>query len=206
MPTQRQQEEREYRRRQILKGALVVFSKTPSENVTMVDIAKESGFGKATLYYYFDSKEAIVTELLIEGWQDLWVCIEPVLEASNSSKQIFIHVLQTIGEQIEKNRSLYEFLFNAPAHMPSHGEQPPEWKQYQVRLYTVLKGLLDDGMASGEFPQVNPQMMMRGIGGLFHGLFFLGTKPQKISKEEIEMLLNGIFNPPTEPTKTHEVK
>jgi len=205
MPTQRQKEEREYRRRQILNGALHVFAKTPSEIVTMVDIAKESGFGKATLYYYFDSKEKIIGALLIEGWQRLWDCIEPVLEAGDSPRQTFIYILQTIGEQIEKNRELYDFLFNAPVQMPSPKQQSPDWKQYQARLYTVLKGLLEDGISQGEFPAVDTQMLMRGIGGLFHGLFFLGRKPQKISKDEIERMVNGIFNPPTQPITQKEV-
>lgn len=204
MTKERLKEERALRRRLILQGALSVFSKTPSEKVTMVDIARESGFGKATLYYYFDSKESIINALLIDGWQDLWTCIEPVLDDGDSPKQTFIQILQTIGNQIEQNRPLFEFLFNAPVYMPSHIEKPPEWKQYQVRLYTILKGLLEDGMLAGEFPRVDPQMLMRGIGGLFHGLFFLGNRPQKITNEQIEMLLNGIFNPPSEATKPKE--
>ncbi len=157
----------------------------------MADIARQSGFGKATLYYYFRSKDEIMNALLIEGWQELWDCIEPVLETDLSPKETFIMVLQTLGAQIEKNRPLYTFLFNAPNFLPS-GD--PEWKTYQDRLYTVLRGILEDAMAQNEFPPIDSGILMRGIGGLFHGLFFLGSKPRKISKEYIETMLNGIFS------------
>lgn len=177
-----------------MDGALSVFAKMSSDQVTMADIARESGFGKATLYYYFKSKEEIINALLIEGWQELWDCIEPVLETGGTAKETFILVLQTIGNQIEKKRSLYTFLFNAPNIIPVSEGKIPEWKMYQDRLYTVLRGILEEGIAKAEFPRLDSGILMRGIGGLFHGLFFLGSRPRTITKDHIETMLNGIFS------------
>ena len=56
-PSERQIEEREARKQRILKGALEVFKSNGLEGATMDQIAQQSGFGKATLYYYFKSKE-----------------------------------------------------------------------------------------------------------------------------------------------------
>ena len=55
--SKRQLEERQMRKERILSGALQVFKKNGIDGATMDEIANESGFGKATLYYYFKSKE-----------------------------------------------------------------------------------------------------------------------------------------------------
>ena len=54
--SKRQIEERKIRQARILAGALEVFKSQGLENATMEEIATKSGFGKATLYYYFRSK------------------------------------------------------------------------------------------------------------------------------------------------------
>ena len=56
-PSERQIEEREARKQRILKGALEVFKLNGLGGASMDQIAQQSGFGKATLYYYFKSKE-----------------------------------------------------------------------------------------------------------------------------------------------------
>ena len=52
-PSERQLEERQMRKERILSGALEVFKSKGLEGATMDEIASRSGFGKATLYYYF---------------------------------------------------------------------------------------------------------------------------------------------------------
>ena len=47
------------RKNQILLGALKVFKREGIEKTTMDQVANESGFGKATLYYYYSSKKYI---------------------------------------------------------------------------------------------------------------------------------------------------
>ena len=46
------------------------------EKTTMDEIALESGFGKATLYYYYTSKDEVFIDIMVKGWKDLWEGIE----------------------------------------------------------------------------------------------------------------------------------
>ena len=57
MLSNRKIEERNQRKQRIIDGALKTFNKVGIEKTTMDEIAVESGFGKATLYYYFSSKD-----------------------------------------------------------------------------------------------------------------------------------------------------
>ena len=71
MVTERQIKERELRKQNILESALSVFKNKGFEGSTMDEIAKDADFGKATLYYYFNSKEEIFVEILNNGWRRL---------------------------------------------------------------------------------------------------------------------------------------
>ncbi|MBW2706488.1 MAG: TetR family transcriptional regulator [Deltaproteobacteria bacterium] len=53
-------ERTELRRAQILKTAIKVFSSKGFSGATISEVAKQAGLGDATLYEYFDNKEAIL--------------------------------------------------------------------------------------------------------------------------------------------------
>jgi hypothetical protein len=106
---------------------------------------------------------------------------EPHLK-DDCPKDIFFHKINRMLEIIFENRNLYDFLFVAPRIHDKSGitspflEIDPEWKVYQKKLYGSLKDLLEEGMERGEFKKTNPDLLFQAIGGLIHGLLFLGDK------------------------------
>jgi len=187
MISSRQEKEREIRKEQILASALQVFKSSGLDGTTMDEIAKQADFGKATLYYYFSSKEEIFIELLDRGWKTIWESIEPVIHEKGNPKDTFINALNIIGGLVRNDQSLFEFLFTAPQKSPTTlSEGKPIWKDYQTKMYGVFQGLIEEGMAKNEFPQMRTDLLMRAIGGLFHGLFFLGHEKKPMSRETME--------------------
>jgi AcrR family transcriptional regulator len=187
MISNRQAKEREQRKEQILSSALSVFKKHGIEKATMDEIAKEADFGKATLYYYFSSKEEIFAEQLVRGWRMIWESIEPIVHQTNQPKNTFIDSLNTIGALVRKDQVLFEFLFTAPKALPdAAGESNQDWKKYQKKMYGVLQSLLEEAIEKKEFPEIRSDMLLRAIGGLFHGLFFLGDNKKIMSRETME--------------------
>ena len=191
--SKRQLEERQLRKDRILKGALTVFKSKGLEGATMDEIALESGFGKATLYYYFKSKEDVFSSILEDGWIKIWESIEPVIGSTNPPRKTFINLLIKIAENAKNRPGLFEFLFNAPKAVKLEN-QP--WKDYQHRLYGVIQGLLEDGIKAGEFPKINPKLMFKALGGLFVGLIFMGNKKKPVTEHEVEKLLNQLITDP----------
>ena len=191
--SKRQLEEREMRKERILNGALEVFKSDGLEGATMDEIASEAGFGKATLYYYFNSKEEVFTAILTNGWQNLWASLEPVISGYNGPRKTFVNVLIKIAENAQNRPGLFEFLFNAPKTIKLD-HQP--WKEYQNRLYSVIQGLLEEGIEKGEFPQIDPQLMFKALGGLFMGLVFMGDREDLVTDKEVENLLNELIADP----------
>jgi len=58
------QDKKEARRNQILEAATHVFTRLGFNKARMDDIVEESGLSKGTLYWYFKSKDDIITAIL----------------------------------------------------------------------------------------------------------------------------------------------
>ena len=197
MISPRQLEERELRRKRILEGALEVFHKKGLEGATMDEIANEAGFGKATLYYYFTSKEEVFCAIMEKGWKPLWEEIEGIIhEQDVSAHDLFLDALSKVVKVILQDQNLYRFLFTAPKAITNMPENLQTWRTYQNRLYGSLKGLLEEGMVRSEFPQTDAELLFRAIGGLFHGILFLGSEDKNVSRDDIEDLLNQFLTSP----------
>ena len=75
--------------------------------------------------------------------------------------------------------------------MPSaFSDDKNSWKNYQNKMYGVFQSLLEEGIEKNEFPKMRSDIMMRAIGGLFHGLFFLGNDKKQMSRETMEEFIS----------------
>ena len=193
--SKRKKEERNLRKERILDAALQIFKEKGIENSTMESIASKAGFGTATLYYYFHSKEEVFAAILLNGWEKLWEELEPVIKDIKSPRKTFVKVLIKTAEVIRKRPGLYEFLFNVPKKIIFENEP---WKKYQSRIYGIINSLLIDGIKAKEFPQINSQLLFKAMGGLFMGLVLMGNKNKPISAQDIEQLLNQIIINPAQ--------
>ena len=189
MISERKKEERLLRQKRIIEAALAVFDKLGIEKTTMEEIAVEAGFGKATLYYYYPSKDEVYTEIMVTGWKSLWEEIEvDILENSPPKKKI-INILNRICTVVKKQSNLYKFLFTAPNYIQKSIDLP--WKTYQERLYSILQSTIEQGCDEGDFIDLNPAIIMKAIGGLFHELL-LGKK-DSLTEKEFELMISNLI-------------
>jgi len=191
MLSDRKKRERVVRKEAILAGALKVFNQLGIDKTTMDEIAKESGFGKATLYYYFSSKEEVFIEIMNYGWKDLWQGIESQIISDLKPRKKFIDIVKEIAKIVTADKVLYGFLFTAPNYIQEPKNQT--WKKYQNRLYSVLQSIIEEGIQKKEFLDINPGLLMKAIGGLFHQLLI--NNDDNLKDEEFELMLKNFLNP-----------
>ena len=191
MINKRKLEERVQRKELILKGALNVFSNLGIEKTTMDEIALESGFGKATLYYYFSSKDDVFIGIMEKGWKQLWEGIESLIVEEAGPRVKFIGIIREMGKIVTDDKTLYGFLFTAPNFIHDSGRQ--SWKTYQERLYAILQSIIEDGIKKKEFVDLNPGLLMKAIGGLFHQLLI--SNNQVLDDGEFEIMLKNFLKP-----------
>jgi AcrR family transcriptional regulator len=66
----RSQEQREARRQAILGAATAMLSEMPVAGITLNELSRRTGLAKSNVLRYFESREAVLLELLDSAWRD----------------------------------------------------------------------------------------------------------------------------------------
>src|ERR1700744_6083465 len=77
----RSAEQREVRRRAILDAAAGMLAEMPVAEVTLNELSRRAGLAKSNVLRYFESREAVLLELLDAAWRDWLVTLEADLAA-----------------------------------------------------------------------------------------------------------------------------
>ena len=189
MVSQRKEIERAARKEAIVQATLRVFKQKGLEGTTMDEIAAEADFGRASLYYYFKSREELFSHIFESGWTRLWDAIDVETAEKLAPRQSFLSIVKQVGDVVLGDQQLYTFLFSAPnVKLDNHS-----WKAYQDKLYTLLRSILEAGIKTGDFPDMHPGMLMRAVGGVFHGLLFLGEGRRSVDSDDVEALVQRVI-------------
>ena len=108
-----------------------------------------------------------------------------------SPREKFMSIIKKMAKIVRSNKNLYGFLFTAPNHI--HDESKQVWKTYQERLYAILKSIIEEGINRKEFINLDPGMLMKAIGGLFHGLLI--ENEDDLNEKEFELMLKNFLRP-----------
>ncbi|HEY8044668.1 MAG TPA: TetR family transcriptional regulator [Streptosporangiaceae bacterium] len=122
----RSEEQREVRRRAILDAAAAMLAEMPVAQVTLNGLSRRVGLAKSNVLRYFESREAVLLELLDSAWQewltgleaDLGAAIDPAappaergdqlaagLAASLAARPVLCDLLSAQAAVLERNVS-----------------------------------------------------------------------------------------------------
>lgn len=159
------------RRRQIFEAALRCLGRKGYYLTTMDDIVVESGLSKGALYWYFDSKKALFISLLGDFMspmgQDLQaIAADQAMTAAQKMKAMLAYFRAQSDGMIEFFGLVIEAW--AQTHFDDDVQQLTRdlYKPYQA----LMEGILAEGVARGEFRQVDAAATSAVILTLFDGL------------------------------------
>jgi AcrR family transcriptional regulator len=75
----RSEEQREVRRRAILDAAAAMLAQMPVAQVSLNELSRRAGLAKSNVLRYFESREAVLLELLSSAWQEWLAELEVTL-------------------------------------------------------------------------------------------------------------------------------
>src|ERR1700726_2005047 len=78
----RSEEQREQRRRAILETAAAMLAEMPVAQVSLNELSRRVGLAKSNVLRYFESREAVLLELLDSAWQEWVTQLEQDLDAA----------------------------------------------------------------------------------------------------------------------------
>lgn len=86
--SERKKREKKQRRESIIDAAEMLFFKKGFDNVSMNDIAEEVELNRATIYLYFDNKEAVCFAVILRGIRILNKMIKKNVDRTNDMRKI----------------------------------------------------------------------------------------------------------------------
>ena len=125
---------------------------------TLSPIAQAAHVNKALLYYYFTDKDTLYEAVLGHVFNGLKERVVPVLERDLPPREKMLQYLGAYFDYIAENPRFPRLV--QAEWMRAPGKRTPQMegvaKQYFRPIYERLVGVLQQGIATGEFRPVNP--------------------------------------------------
>ena len=183
---------------QIITAAEDVFSKKGFSEARMDDIAEETGLSKGTLYLYFKSKNDIIIAILDRIFQREFKVIEQInISETHATDSIWLFVDTVVKDIKYFLRAMpiaYEFLALAFRNKTVQ----KALKVYVNRYMDILTPIIQHGIDTGEFRNVNTQEVAIAMGAILEGTILLWVydktlvNPEVHIRSGIKLLLEGI--------------
>ncbi len=144
----RSEEQREARRQAILGAAAAMLAEMPVAEVTLNELSRRAGLAKSNVLRYFESREAVLLELLDSAWQD-WLAqleadlagaVDPAAPVASRSDQLAGAVAASLAA-----RPMLCDLISAQAAVLERNVSPTvaaQYKRASVAGTTALGGLI----------------------------------------------------------------
>jgi AcrR family transcriptional regulator len=191
-------DERKY---QILNAAEQAFTKKGLDQTRMDDIAEETGLSKGTLYLYFKSKDELIIAILdriFEGvFKQLDARKDNNLSAAEAISQFTEEAIRDYKMMLRLMPIAYEFLALAFRNKTVQ----KALKQYFRHYMDVLVPIIQRGIDSGEFRQVDAQEVAIAAGAIYEGTVLLWVYDNSLVdigrhiRSSMKLLLEGMQVP-----------
>lgn len=150
------------RRREILVAAAQVFARAGYARATLDDVALQMGVSRGVIYYYFRNKEELLTELVTTASREAGDRLERIIARGDTPDITLRAGLQDLADHMFSDLDHYATL--AAVGGP---EREQQWmvatQSVRHRYRTLVRGIIEDGIAQGVFVNLNPGLMTLSV-------------------------------------------
>lgn len=194
----------EDRRAAIVEAAAIRFRRHGYGATNLAQIAQDIGTDRASIYYYFSSKEELFDVLVTDVVKANLAIAEDIRDSTGSAPdKLHRLIVQLMTSYAEHFPFLYVYLQENMAHVVSKRQSWAEDMRAVNRRYEqAIADMLQQGMDEGSIKRVgNPQVLAYGLMGMVswtHRWFNPQTSAvtaHEIGETYAQTLLNGLAEP-----------
>lgn len=179
----------------VLAAAAKVFAQRGYHGASTQDIADVLGIRQASLYYYFDSKEAALEAVCADGVEDFVQRALAVLRGrGGASEKVARLVLHHLSPVIERLDFTLVFL-RERRFLPQPARE--RIRALERRYERIIQKVIEEGIASGEFrSDLDTRMATLALLGLGNSaVAWYGREPgatfERITSSYIDLLVRA---------------
>lgn len=178
-------------RRRILEAADSLIHELGFPSLRIEQIVERAGLSIGTFYLYFESKDDMFVNLVIENTGLLQRRVEAASQTEGTVRQRLDRVLDTYLEFVKEHERGFLYYQHA-AHVDTTVGPLSLWACNQCA--SVLRPLLEEGIASGEIRKTDPLLLAQSMAGLTQHIAGYWLLHQKsYSRKEVKDFLNHLF-------------
>lgn len=181
------------RRDQIKEAAINLFSTKGYQQSTMDDLAAEAGVSKSLVYWYWEGKGALLSEL-IDTCMNRY--IDLLTDAVNSDDPFIDKFYRSLWQYLEISRQsdrLNKLVHFCSLHTPKDPKEnfSQRVNDHYRKVLDLLETLIGQGMAAGFLPQATdgPAMAL-ALLSLTEGHIYMSILEDRLS---LERIYTGLF-------------
>lgn len=192
----------EERKSQILNAAMETFSELGFHKARMSDIAETSGLSKGSLYWYFDSKDSIILNLLEKIFEPELKDLRALLTDNRSAEDRLEIYVDRVSIDMVTMVKWIPLIHDFIALAFRKEQVRKAISRYYQRHLEILLSLIQQGIDAGEFQAENAMEASIAIGSIMEGTVLLWIyDPAQIDikyhlKTNINLLLQGLRTKP----------
>ncbi len=173
-------EMRESARKRIMEAALELFANKGYHSTSISQIAKEAAISKGLMYNYFESKEALLKEVIFEGVDTITDSFDPNRDGILTKDEL-IHFIRESFKLVREHTTYWKLYFSLLTQAGIMGIFSDDLAPRMQRLF----GMLTQFFYSQNYE--TPELEMRFFGSLLDGVAMnFVMDPENFPLNEIE--------------------
>lgn len=184
----------ETRKQEIIKTSAKLFKEKGFSAVTMRDLAQEMGIKAASLYNHINSKQEILTDIIISIAEEFTKGMSEIMNSGVSSQEKLRKIIAMHVEITSNNSNGMASLNNDWMHLEDRLEY---YLQLRQNYEDNFRKIIMDGIEDGELKPMDPEVALFSILSTLRSLYLWIPSKEDINKEGLaaslmEVLLEGI--------------
>ncbi len=163
----------EERKAQILEAATEVFIRAGFHKARMDDIAKQAGLSKGALYWYFDSKDAIIQAILDRMFGREYEQLAAFVEVDIPAMEKLESFLEFVVLDIVRMEPMMPIMYEFWALLLREKRVKEVLGGFYTGFFDLFRPIIQQGIENGEFREVDPGEVVVTLGAFIEGLFIL---------------------------------
>lgn len=141
----------------ILAAAGDVFSENGFDAARVDEIARRAGVNKATLYYHIGNKETLYEKVLLGVMSRVTDDAAHDIQGASSPEEKLRTYIKNVARAVDRNPWMPPIMLR---EMASGGRNLPEAVVAgMVRIFTILGGIIEEGVRQGVFITTTPPLV-----------------------------------------------
>jgi AcrR family transcriptional regulator len=168
-PSKREQMRQE-RRQQILDAALTVFGQKGFHSANVSDVAARAGVSQGTIYWYFDSKDELLTAAILSFFDSFGQEMLSDLQSQPTASGKLRAMAGLMEGFATDAQGLFPLFLEYWASSQRRAESAQVWSGLLVEFKDVLAAVIQEGIEAGEFRPVDADNLIWSLMAAYDGL------------------------------------